>query len=159
MGRTASYSFCRARVAPPVLFQIRTSSGVLVTLLRYFRMCWVRLGSSVGPSARSYVCSLGKFCFMKDATEPLFTKATYCKRREDPGGAEWHFTTLHPSVLLKKGQAADDASSVNECEQNKYADKISDFQNQKRREEKRRGCQPKGMHHEPTHGSAGMLTN
>jgi hypothetical protein len=36
---------------------------------------------------------------MKGATEPLFTKATYYKKREGLGSPQWHFTT-YPSVLL-----------------------------------------------------------
>ena len=36
---------------------------------------------------------------MKGATDLLFTKATYYKKREGRGSPQWHFT-LYPSVLL-----------------------------------------------------------
>ena len=37
---------------------------------------------------------------MKGATEELFVKVTYYKKREGLGSPQWHFNT-YPSVLLK----------------------------------------------------------
>ena len=40
--------------------------------------------------------------YMTDATESLFTKATYYKRREGLGSPQWHFTTCIPQCFSQK---------------------------------------------------------